>query len=362
MSATISQELDISTAQAFGMKVLGDLTASMMGTLTVVGDRLGLFAALAEGGPATSDRFAERAGIDPRYAREWLSAMACHGYVAYDNATAQFSLTPEQAFCLVNPDSPLYLTSTFAYQPDYWRNVDELTEAFRAGGGVPQERFGAEWRCGFERFSRTGFVNNLGRDWIPAMPEVHRRLEAGGTAADVGCGNGQALIELARCYPAARLVGFDHHRPAIEAARANAEAAGVADRVRFEALDAAAGIPGAYDLVTCFDVVHDMPRPVEGMRAIRHALAPGGSLFVLEFNFASDLQANIDHPFGVGAFGYAASVNYCMTTALAAGGVGTGTCMGEDRFRAYAAEAGFGEVRRLDFPNNPLNLFFEAKA
>ncbi|MGH2558478.1 MAG: class I SAM-dependent methyltransferase [Thermomicrobiales bacterium] len=356
------QELDLAKAQAFAFKVMGDTTSVLMGPLHLAGERLGLFNVLADGGPATSDVFALRAGIDARYAREWLAAMACFGYVRYDDLSKEFSLTPEQAFVLVNRDSPAYLGSMVHLLLDYWKNVDLLTDVIRSGGGVPQDHFGAEWSCGFERFSRTAFLNNLCQDWIPSMPEVDRRLRAGGTAADIGCGNGQALIELAKGYPEARLVGYDYHAPAIETARANAEAAGVADRVRFEVCDVVKGIPGSYDLITCFDVVHDMPRPVESMRAIRESLTPGGSFFVLEFNLSGDLQENIDHPFGMGAFGYAASVNYCLTTALAAGGVGTGTCMGERTFRRYAAEAGFGDVRRHDFAHNPLNLFYEVRA
>jgi 2-polyprenyl-3-methyl-5-hydroxy-6-metoxy-1,4-benzoquinol methylase len=314
VSATLA--LDIEKAQQTGMKLLGDLTGGIISVLMVVGDRLGLFV----------------------------------------------SLTPEQAFCLVDQDSPLYLTSIFGVLPDYWRNLDLLTGAFRLGGGVPQGRFGEEWLCGFQRFSRTAFVNYLCQDWIPAMPEIDARLRAEGSMADIGCGNGMALIQIARCYPQARLVGFDHHAPAIEAARKNAEAAGVGDRIRFEVRDAAEGIPGSYDLITCFDVVHDLPFPRQTLPGIREALAPGGSFFVLEFNFSDDLQENIDHPFGLGAFGYGASINYCMTTALAVGGEGTGTCMGERRLRAFAAEAGFSEVRRLDFPQNPFNLIFEIKA
>lgn len=362
MSTTMTQPQapDLAKAQTFAFKLLGDATATLIGTLGAVGDRLGLFATLAQRGPLTTDGFAAAAGIDARYAREWLSAMACHGYATYEDATEAFSLTPEQATCLVDGDSPLYMGSMFAIWPDYWRNVDLLTEAFQHGGGVPQDRFGAEWRCGFERFSRPAFVNNLCRNWIPAMPEVDARLRAGGSAADVGCGNGLALIELAKGYPAARVIGYDLHAPAIEEARANAAEAGVGDRVRFEVRDATLGLPETYDLITCFDVVHDMPRPIPALHAIREALTPGGSFFVLEFNFSSDLQENIDHPLGIGAFGYGASVNYCMTTSLAAGGVGTGTCMGEARFREYASAAGFGAVRRLDFPTNPLNIFFEA--
>lgn len=358
---TATYTLDIDKAQHLGMKLLGDTTSALMGVLTVIGDRLGLFDTLASAGPLSSDGLADRAGITERYAREWLSAMACHGYVAYDDTTKTFSLTPEQVFCLVNQDSPLYLTSIFSVLPDYWRNLDLLTDAFRSGGGVPQERFGDDWLCGFQRFSRTAFINYLCQDWIPAMPDIEARLQAGGSMADIGCGNGVALIQVARCYPEARLVGFDQHAPAIKVARANAEAAGVGDRVRFEVLDVSQGIPGTYDLITCFDVVHDMPFPRQALPQIHRAVAQGGSFFVLEFNFSDDLQENVDHPFGLGAFGYAASVNYCMTTALAVGGEGTGTCMGERRLRALAAEAGFTEVRRLDFAQNPFNLIFEIK-
>jgi SAM-dependent methyltransferase len=179
--------------------------------------------------------------------------------------------------------------------------------------------------------------------------------------ADVGCGNGQALIELAKGYPNARLVGLDNYPLAIEAATANAREAGLADRVRFELCDVTNGLPGQYDLITSFDVVHDMPRPRPALRQIRQALTPGGTYFVLEFNFYSDLQRNIDHPLGIGAFGYAGSCTYCMTQALAVGGEGTGTCMGEDKLRDLAAEAGFSQVRRLDFPQNPFNLFYELR-
>ncbi|MBA2754882.1 MAG: methyltransferase domain-containing protein [Chloroflexia bacterium] len=362
MCAEPAPDLDMDKIHTFAFKVLGDFTAAQMGTLSVIADRLGLWAHLAEAGPVSSAAFAERAGINERYAREWLSAMACHGYIEYDDGAKRFSMTPEQAFCLVNRDSPLYLGSLFGMAPTSWSNVDLLTESFKHGGGVPQERFGNEFWCGFERFTRTGFRNNLVQDWIPAMPEVDATLRAGGSVADVGCGNGQALLFLAQGYPAATLVGFDNYAPAIEAANENARAAGLADRVRYEVRDVTQGIPGSYDLITTFDVVHDMPRPRPAMQEIHKALKPDGTYFVLEFNFSSDLQSNIDHPLGIGAFGYSASTNYCMTQALAVGGEGTGTCMGEEKARELAAEGGFTHFRRIDFPNNPFNLFFEIRS
>jgi len=362
MCAEPAPALDMDTVHAFAFKVLGDVTAAQMGPLSAVADRLGLFGHLAQGDPATSAEFAARAGIDERYAREWLSAMACHGYAAYDDATKRFHLPPEHAFCLANPDSPFYLGSLFVMARPYWANLDLLADAFQHGGGVPQARYGDEFWCGFERFTRTGFRNNLAQDWVPAMPQADAALRAGGAVADVGCGNGQALLFLAQGYPDATLVGYDNYAPAIDAANANARAAGVADRVRFEVHDVTTGIPGTFDLITTFDVVHDMPRPRPALKEIRQALKPDGTYFVLEFNFSGDLQANIDHPLGIGAFGYSASTNYCMTQALAVGGEGTGTCMGEEKAHALATEAGFTQFRRIDFPNNPFNLFYEIRA
>jgi SAM-dependent methyltransferase len=353
--------LDMEKAGAFAFKVLGDVTAGQMGTLATIADRLGLWRHLADGGPATSAAFAARAGIAERYAREWLSAMACHGYVAYDDATKAFALPPEQAFVLADADSPFYLASVFPMIQSYWANLDLLTAAFRTGGGVPQDAYGADWMCGFERFTRPGFRNNFAQDWVPALPQADAALRAGGSVADIGCGNGQALLFLAQGYPAATLVGYDAYPPAIAAANANAAAAGLADRVRYAVCDATQGIPGQFDLITTFDVVHDMARPRPALKEIRQALKPDGTYFMQEFNFSGDLQANIDHPLGIGAFGYSASVNYCMTQALAAGGEGTGTCMGEDKARALADEAGFTHFRRIDFPQNPFNLFYEIR-
>jgi SAM-dependent methyltransferase len=354
--------LDMDKAGAFAFKVVADVTAQQMGTLSMIGDRLGLFKALADHGPLTTAEFAARAGINERYAREWLSAMACHGYIGYDDGSKRFSMTPEQAFVLVDPDSPLYLGSVIVMTQPYWKNIDLLTEAFKNGGGVPQEAYGAEFWCGFERFTRTGFRNNLAQDWVPAMPHADAALKAGGSAADVGCGNGQALLFLAQGYPNATLVGYDNYPPAIEAANANAKAAGLDGRVRYEVCDVTQGIPGQFDLITTFDVVHDMPKPRPAMKEIKKALKPDGTYFVLEFNFYGDLQQNIDHPMGIGAFGYSASTNYCMTQALAVGGEGTGTCMGEEKMREFAREGGFTQFRRLDFPQNPFNLFYEIRA
>jgi SAM-dependent methyltransferase len=355
---TTANELDMSIVQTFAAKVLGDITAEQMGPLSAVADRLGLFQTLAAIGPVTAGEFASRARLNERYVREWLSAMACHGYVSYDRVTESFRLPPERAAVLADGNSPFYLGSCFSLAEPFWRHVDRLAEAFQHGGGIPQADFGERFWCGFERFTAPAFRNFLCQQWIPALPSVDAALRAGGSVADIGCGNGQALLVLARGYPNATLVGFDSHAPAIAAARTNAQVANVDERVRFEVRDVVDGIPGTYDLITLFDVLHDMPRPREALAAIARALAPGGTCFIVEFNVFGDLASNLDHPLGIGAFGYSASLNYCMTQALAVGGEGTGTCMGEERLRAFASEAGLGSVTRLEFPNNPFNTFY----
>ena len=346
--------LDMEKVQAFAFKVVGDITAAQMGTLSVVADRLGLFPALAEAGRsrATSSPSARGSTSATRASgsRRWPATATS----PTTTAPSASRLPPEHAFVLADPDSPLYLGSFPSMAATMWANIDLLTEAFKHGGGVPQERYGDEFWCGFERFTRTGFRNNLVQDWLPAMPQADAALRAGGSVADVGCGNGQALLFLAQGYPEATLVGYDNYAPAIEAANANARAAGLADRVRYEVCDVTQGIPGTYDLITTFDVVHDMPQPRPAMKEIKQALKPDGTYFVLEFNFSGDLQENIDHPLGIGAFGYSASTNYCMTQALAAGGEGTGTCMGEEKMREFAAEGGFTQLPPARLPAEPL--------
>jgi SAM-dependent methyltransferase len=355
---TTTSELDMVVVQSFAGKVFGDITAAQLGPLTAVADRLGLFQTLAASGPVTASEFASRANIHERYATEWLAAMACHGYVQYDHVSQTFTMPAEHAFVLANGDSPFYLGSIFSMAETSWRHVDQLAEVFKRGGGIPQTDFDERFWCGFERFTAPAFRNFLCQEWIPGLPSVDAVLRAGGTVADVGCGNGQALLTLARAYPNARLVGFDNNEPAIAKATINAKAAGLEQRVRFEFRDVVHGIPRKFDLITLFDVLHDMPRPVEALASILRALAPGGTCFILEFNLFGDLNSNIDHPLGIGAFGYAASINYCMTQALAVGGTGTGTCMGEERLRTFAAEAGFTRVARLEFPNSPFNAFY----
>jgi SAM-dependent methyltransferase len=235
---------------------------------------------------------------------------------------------------------------------------DQLTEAFQNGGGVPQSAYPPAFWDGLERHTAGWFENLLLQQWIPAMPEVEAKLQRGVSVADVGCGRGRALIKLAQAFPSSRFVGYDVFPLAVEQASARARAAGVAERVKFQQLDAAKGIPEEFDIITTFDVVHDAVDPLGLLRAIRQALRDNGHYICLDINCSDKLEENAG-PFG--AMFHGVSVMYCMTTSLAGGGAGLGTLgFHEHKVQELCTAAGFSAVRRLPL-ENPFNLIYEIK-
>mgnify|MGYP001363869475 CR=1 FL=1 len=360
--------MTIQTAPAIDMdalnKVIGqlvsDYNAAMASALIYIGDRNGLFTAMDRAGAVTPDDLAARTGQSSRYLREWLSAMACSGYVVYDPANGRFALPPEQAFCLANPDSPAFFSGLFEMLPTWYGNAGKVAEAFKTGTGVPQEQYGEEFWHGFERFTRAQFLNHLTQDWIPAIPGLNEKLQEGAQVADIGCGNGQAVLLLAQEYPRSAFIGYDNYQLAVENARKRAAEAGVDDRVRYELADVVQGIPDRYDLITVFDTVHDMVDPVGALTAMRTALAPDGVLLWTEFNVSGDLEENLSNPLNLAKFTYSASTLYCMTTSLAEGGAGIGTCMGPHKAEELAREAGFGSFRRLPI-DDPFTAVYEVR-
>jgi 2-polyprenyl-3-methyl-5-hydroxy-6-metoxy-1,4-benzoquinol methylase len=344
--------------EAFVHKVLGDTSAALTTTLAVLGDRLGLFKDLAAHGPATSSELATRTGINERYAREWLGGMASAGYLEYDPASSQFTLPPEHTPAVAQEGSPVFFGGVYQMMTGMNGVLDQLTTAFRAGGGVPQSAYADDMWDGLERFTNGWFENLLIQQWIPAMPEVQAKLERGAQVADVGCGRGRALIKLAQAFPQARYIGYDIFGPTIERATANARAAGVGDRVRFEQRDVSTGLPEQYDVITTFDVVHDAVDPVGLLRTIRQGLQADGVYVCLDINCSDKLQEN-QGPLGAMFHGF--SVLYCMTTSLAGGGMGLGTLgFHEPKVRELCAEAGFSNVRRVPL-ENPFNNLYEIK-
>lgn len=350
--------IDQAKMEEFMHKVVGDLSGTLVTTMCVLGDRLGLFKDLASNGPATSAELATRAGINERYAREWLGCLASAGYLEYDPASQRFTLPTEQAPALAHEAGPMFAGGHYQMLPAMLGQLDQLTQAFRQGGGVPQSVYGENFWDGLERFTVTHFDNLLVQQWIPTVPEVQAKLERGALVADVGPGSGRALIKLAQAFPNSRYIGYDVYGPVIAKATANAEAAGVAERVSFKQLDVVEGLPGQYDLITTFDVVHDMVNPRGALKAIRQALKPDGSYLMLEINCLDKVEENVG-PIAALFYGY--SVLYCMTTSLAGGGEGLGTVgLPESKVRELCTEAGFSSVRRLPM-ENPFNILYEVK-
>ena len=255
------QPLDEKKLHAFMTRIVGDVSASMISLLCNIGDRLGLFKWLAASGPGSSGELAGGCGINPRYAEVWLRALTSAGYLEYDAATKRYCLPAEHAMALAREGGPMFVGGIYHQLPALVAPLDLLVQAFKYGGGVPQAAYPPSFWDGLERFTGTWFENLLVQEWLPAVPEVEVALSRGARVADVGSGRGRALVKLARAFPSSRFVGFDAFEPTIGVARANAQSAGVADRVSFECLDVVEGLSENYDLITAFDVLHDMMDP-----------------------------------------------------------------------------------------------------
>lgn len=358
MATVAAETIDPARTEAFLGKVVGDTGGFFITLLAAIGDKYGLFKDLASNGPATSEELAARTGIDERYAREWLGAMTSAGYLAYEPASGTFALPPEHAPVLADESGPAFFGGVHYELLGLTDVVPRVVEAFREGGGAHHSTYRPEWWEGMERFTAAWFENLLLQQWIPAVPEVERKLREGADVADVGSGAGRALIKLAEAFPASRYVGYDISPAQVERAEANARAAAVGDRVRFEVRDAARGLPGTYDIVTTFDVVHDAGDPLALLRAIRDSLDADGVYLCLDWNTSDRLEENAG-PMGTLLHGF--SVFYCLTTSLAEHGTGLGTLgLTETKLRDLATEAGFSAVSRLEL-ENPFNNLYEVR-
>lgn len=353
---TSTGPFDEAKAEAFVGRCVDDFSGTMTVLLAAVGDRLGLFKALADAGPATGAELAERAGVNPRYAGEWLRGMTAAGYLELDRASGRHLLPPEHAPALAEEGGPVFMGGVYSMIDSALDPFDHLIQAFREGGGVSQSQYGPGLWRGMERFTAGWVRNSLLQQWMPLVPGAHAALERGGTAADVGCGAGAASLALAAAYPASTFVGYDAFEGQIALARENAARVGLGDRVRFELRDvSAAGLPERYDLVTTFDVIHDAVDPLGLLHAIRAGTKDDGHYLMLEVNCQDDPDDNAGP---VAAMFYGFSVFYCMTTSLAEGGAGLGTCgMPEARVRELTSQAGFTSVRRVI--EDPFNVLYE---
>lgn len=338
------KSIDWGEVKEFAALMMNDIGAAMQGALTYIGDRLGIFKALAGAGAVTSAELAERTGLNERYLREWLGAMTAAKYISYDPSTSRYSMSPEHAMILADENSQFFMGGFMQMIVPEVAIAPKLLESFRTGKGLPQSEYPPEVFEAIERGSAPIYRHQLIRKWMPAMPRVVEQLNAGGTALDVGCGSGRAAIALATAYPNAHIFGYDAHAGSIERARANAKAAGVADRVTFDVVDCTKLPAEQFDFIATFDVVHDSVDPVGLLKSIRNALKPDGTYLMVEVNVSNRPEDNINP---MGRMMYSASTLYCMTVSLAHGGAGIGALMGEPKARELAASAGFSSFQRL---------------
>jgi SAM-dependent methyltransferase len=347
--------IDLDRRDRFMDAALNDLKGAIVLMMANLGDRLGLFKALAER-PMSSDELAGHLDLQERYVREWLSGMTCAGYLECDVATHTFTLPEEHALVLATDASPFFLGGAYQEMPTMWRLLDKLETVFEVGGGLSLEDYDRDWWDGMERFTGTWFENFLLQDWIAKADKVQAQLEQGVHVADVGCGRGRALVKLAKAFPNMTGVGYDLSETNLAGARQLANDEGVADRIRFEKRDVHDGLAGSFGLITSFDSMHDLRDPSAVFKAVHAALDEGGSFLVLEFKVAERLEDNIGT---IGAMLYGWSLAYCMTTSLGMGGVGLGTCgLPEKTIRIFAQAAGFASVATVPF-NNPFNVVYQ---
>jgi 2-polyprenyl-3-methyl-5-hydroxy-6-metoxy-1,4-benzoquinol methylase len=346
------QKLD----QLLGRGVV-DFGATMHAALIAIGDRLGLYKALAQSGPMTPQQLAEKTGTTERYVREWLSSQAAGGYVTYDKTSGRFSLTEEQAFALADDNSPAFLPGAFQVALAATRSVDKIADAFKSGKGVGWHEHDPELFVGTERFFRPGYAANLMSAWIPALEGVEAKLKRGARVADVGCGHGASTVLMAQAYPASTFTGFDYHQASIDTANERARKAGVADRVKFAAASAKTYPGDGYDFVTFFDCLHDMGDPVGAAAHVLKGLAKDGTWMIVEPYANDKLEDNLNP---VGRVFYSASTLLCTPCSKAQEvGLALGAQAGEAQLRDVILGGGFSRFRRAT--QTPFNLVFEAR-
>jgi SAM-dependent methyltransferase len=349
--------VDEAVLMEFVGKAVGDLGGALTAGLVVVGDKLGLYKAMAHAGPLSSAELAAKTGTTERMVREWLNGQAASGYVTYDPATQRYELPDEQAEALANDDSPANVLGGFQMIVSTLRAEPKITDAFRTGAGVGWHEHDPGVFEGVERFFRPGYTANLVQSWIPALDGVEAKLHAGARVADVGCGHGASSIVLAKAYPNSTFVGFDYHGPSIDEARKRAADAGVTDNCTFE-VAAAKDYPGHdYDLVAHFDCLHDMGDPEGASAHVLQSLAPDGTWMIVE-PFANDGVADNLNP--IGRVYYSASTFICTPTSMSQEvGTALGAQAGEARLRDVITGAGFTRFRRAT--ETPFNLVLEAR-
>jgi SAM-dependent methyltransferase len=356
MSTAQVPVIDMNKLNAFIGQFVTDLGATVHTGMVVIGEKLGLYKALA-GDSLTSAQLAAKTSTDERYVREWLAPQAAGGYIMYDEKTGKFSLSDEQAFALADEDSPAYLPGAFELALGSLAAVPRITESFRTGAGMGWHEHVDGVFHGCEKFFRPGYAANLVSSWIPALQDVQAKLKSGARVADVGCGKGASTILMAKAFPNSHFFGFDYHDKSIEAGRESATRNGVADRVTFEVSNAKSFPGKGYDFVAVFDCLHDMGDPIGAAAHVRQSLAKDGTWMIVE-PFANDQLKDNLNP--VGRVYYSFSTLLCTPCSRSQEvGLCLGAQAGQSRIREVVESAGFSRFRRAT--ETPFNIVYEAR-
>jgi SAM-dependent methyltransferase len=357
MTTTEAPRLDEGALEQFVHQAVGDLAAAISGLMLHLGDRLGLYRAMAGAGPVTSAGLAESTGTHERYVREWLSNQAAGGYVTYDPDAGTFELSPEHALVLAAEDSPVFLGGAFETVASCYTDHEAFARAFTTGEGIDWGAHDHRLYTGAFRLFRTGYEAHLVQSWLPALDGVVDKLRAGASVADVGCGYGASTVIMARAFEKSTFLGVDSHADSIDSARSAARRDEVDRRTRFE-VAGAAELPGTgYDLVTMFDCLHDMGDPVGVARHVHNALAPDGTLLLVEPAAGDGLVDNLNP---VGRMYYGLSTVICTPSSLAQEvALGLGAQAGPQRLEEVLRAAGFSSVRVA--ARTPFNIIVEAR-
>jgi 2-polyprenyl-3-methyl-5-hydroxy-6-metoxy-1,4-benzoquinol methylase len=350
-------EVNDQKLEQFVFRAVDEVGATLNAALVVMGDKLGLYRALADAGGLTPVELARRTAVSERYIREWLNAQAAGGYVEYDAIDGTYTLPPEQTVALTDESSPAFLPGFFQIALGTVIDSPRITEAARSGEGVGWHEHNHDVFDGCERFFRPGYNANLIPAWLPALEGVVEKLQDGAKVADIGCGHGSSTILMAQAFPSATFVGSDYHEGSIETARRRAQDAGLSDRVRFEVVAASSDHGEGYDLVTMFDCLHDMGDPVGAARQVHGMLAPDGTWMIVEPMAGDRVEDNLN-PVGRAFYGF--STFLCTPASLSQDvGLALGAQAGEARIGDVVAGGGFTSFRRA--AETPFNLVFEAR-
>lgn len=349
--------IDTSTLNALVTRAVGDISAAYGGVLISIGDKLGLYKAMAGAGPLSTRELSRRTRCAERYLREWLNAQAAGGYVIYHAVSDTYELTREQALLLADEDSPVFIPHAWNVPASMWLDEPKTLEAFRTGKGVAWGEHDGRLHCGVAAFYRNGYRASLVQEWLPALDGVVEKLNSGIRVADVGCGHGHSTILMAKAFPKSQFFGYDVHAESIAEARELAAKQGVSNRITFEVAKATTYPQLGYGLVTFFDCLHDLGDPVAAAHYAHHALADDGTVMLVE-PFAQDrIEDNLT---AVSRMYYAASTTICCAHAISEGGeLVLGAQAGEARLAEVCRKAGFSQFRGV--VQTPFNLICELR-